>query len=125
MIEVGGLWSAWYMADPRDIVDEARANGVKALEFSGPHAGLVSELPQLEYLTLQYLTHPEPLYSIECLRGLHLAGGWDGKIDFQRLPCLEAFSVSELPRDEGVWRRSTLATRRCAICRSSVTGTRI
>jgi hypothetical protein len=101
MIEAGGLWSAWYMADPRDIVDEARRLNVRALEYSGPHAGLVSELPQLEYLTVQYLTDPEPLYSIERLRGLYFEGGWNGKIDFQRLPYLEAFSVSECPRDEG------------------------
>jgi hypothetical protein len=101
MLEAGGLWSAWYMADPRDIVNEARTLGVRALEYSGPHAGLVSELPQLEYLILQYIDDPEPLYSIEHLRGLHFAGGWEGMIDFQRLPCLEMFAVSELPRDEG------------------------
>lgn len=101
MLEVGGLWSAWYMADPRDIVDEARAVGVRALEYSGPHAGLVAELPQLEYLMVQDLSDPEPLYSIERLRGLHISGTWDGKIDFQRLPHLESFSVVECPRDEG------------------------
>jgi hypothetical protein len=58
-------------------------------------------LPQLEYLTVTDVQDPAPIHRLEDLRGLHVSGTWNGRIDFQRLPRLESFSVVECPRDEG------------------------
>lgn len=101
MLDVGGLWWADAHADPAQIVREAQAAGVRALEIQSSNVGLVRELPDLEFLHAIDVEDPPPIHELKHLRGLHISGTWDGRIDFGRLPRLESFGVVECPRDEG------------------------
>ena len=101
MLAAGGLWWAPAFADPDEVISEAHTLGVKALEIQSPDISLLEELPQLEYLTVTDVHDPGPIHRLENLRGLHVSGTWHGRIDFQRLPRLEWFSVVECPPDEG------------------------
>lgn len=100
---VGGLWFALNDADPRAIVAEVRARGIRALEVQHRDIGFLADLPDLEFLVLNT---PEPdagvINGLRRLRRLAFSFGWKGGLDFANLPGLEWLYIGEADPERGL-----------------------
>lgn len=101
LIEAGGEWVADHRADPDDIVREARARGVLALHVDGQDLSFLSELPQLEHLSLGDVDDVSPALGLTRLRSFSVLSWATGRIDAHAWPGLVRFGVSEPPRGGG------------------------
>jgi hypothetical protein len=100
---VGGAYLGLPDMDPADLVREARAMGVRALEIRHRDVGFLRDLPELEFISFNGdPIDARPFESLPALRGLGFSGTWGGTIDFSRLPNLEWFSVAECPKKGGI-----------------------
>ncbi len=100
---VGGAYLGLPDMDPADLVREARAMGVRALEVRHRDVGFLRDLPELEFISF----NGDPIdaravESLPALRGLGFSGTWGGTIDLSRLHNLEWFSVAECPKKGGI-----------------------
>jgi hypothetical protein len=91
---MGGEYEA---VSPIGLEAEVRQLGVRALRLV--NASLLSSvagLDQIEFLTVGFgLADPELITSFPSLRSLHVGDGWQGTLDFRRLPNLEWLSISD------------------------------
>jgi len=91
----GGLFVALPKCDPAEVRDAVISGGVRALEVQGKDLAFLEGLP-LEFLTLNVTDpHIDPVNSLRSLRGLYV-DTWHGELDFEALPNLEWFGVTEV-----------------------------
>lgn len=101
LLEVGGEWVAAHDADPDAVVSEARAQGVRALHVAGKDLSFLSELPDLEHLSLGDVGDVTPAMGLRGLRSFSAVSWESGELDASAWPELARFGVSEPPRGGG------------------------
>lgn len=101
LLEAGGEWVVAHDADPAEVVSEGRARGVRALHVAGKDLSFLSELPDLEHLSLGDAGDVTPAMSLPGLRSFSVVSWELGELDATAWPQLTRFGVSEPPRGGG------------------------
>ena len=96
----GGLWRVDSSTPRAEAVAEARELGIRALDVFGD-VSFLSELPDLEFLTVHDPKDVAPIHVLSKLQALSFPGSWDGMIDGSAWPKLRRFSATEIPKDGG------------------------